>query len=39
MQSETLEDLEDCLAKAAEGMQFYKAKINFFHADERLGSP
>jgi UDP-GlcNAc:undecaprenyl-phosphate GlcNAc-1-phosphate transferase len=39
MQSETLEDLEDCLAKAAEGMQFYKAKISFFLTDERLGSP
>jgi UDP-GlcNAc:undecaprenyl-phosphate GlcNAc-1-phosphate transferase len=39
MQSETLEDLEDCLAKAAEGMQFYKAKISFYHSDERLGSP
>jgi UDP-GlcNAc:undecaprenyl-phosphate GlcNAc-1-phosphate transferase len=39
MQSETLEDLEDCFAKAAEGMQFYKAKISFYHSDERLGSP
>ena len=39
MQSETLEDLEDCLAKAAEGMQFYKAKIFFYHSDEQLGSP
>jgi UDP-GlcNAc:undecaprenyl-phosphate GlcNAc-1-phosphate transferase len=39
MQSETLEDLEDCLAKAAEGMQFYKAKISFYQTDERLGSP
>ena len=39
MQSETLEDLEDCLAKAAEGMQFYKAKISFYHTDKRLGSP
>ena len=39
MQSETLEDLEDCLAKAAEGMQFYKAKISFYHIDKRLGSP
>ena len=39
MQAETLEDLKDCLAKASEGMQFYKAKICFYHADERLGSP
>jgi UDP-GlcNAc:undecaprenyl-phosphate GlcNAc-1-phosphate transferase len=39
MQSETLEDLEDCLAKAAEGMQFYKAKISFYHIDKQLGSP
>ena len=39
MQAETLEDLEDCLAKAAEGMQFYKAKISFYHSDKRLGSP
>ena len=39
MQAETLEDLKDCLAKAAEGMQFCKARINFFHADKRLGAP
>ena len=39
MQCETLEDLEDSLAKAAEGMQFYQAKISFYHSDHRLGSP
>jgi UDP-GlcNAc:undecaprenyl-phosphate GlcNAc-1-phosphate transferase len=39
MQAATLEDLEGCLAKAAEGMQFYKAKIIFYHVDNRLGSP
>ena len=39
LQAETLEELEDSLAKAAEGMQFYKASIKFFHSDKRLGSP
>jgi UDP-GlcNAc:undecaprenyl-phosphate GlcNAc-1-phosphate transferase len=38
MQAETLEDLEDSLAKAAEGMQFYEAKISFYYSGERLGS-
>ena len=37
MQSETLEDLEDSLAKAAEGMQFYKAKISFYHTGSTIG--
>ena len=31
--------MEDCLAKAAEGIEFYKAKISFYHSDDRLGSP
>jgi UDP-GlcNAc:undecaprenyl-phosphate GlcNAc-1-phosphate transferase len=39
MQAETLDDLKDSLAKAAEGMQFYKASIKFFHSDKRLGAP
>ena len=38
MQAETLEELEHSLAKAAEGMQFYKASIKFFHSDKRLGT-
>jgi len=38
IQSNTLDDLEDCLAKAAEGMQFYKASIRFFQSDKRLGT-
>ena len=36
-QSETLEDLENCFSKAAEGMQFQKAKLSFFHKSNRLG--
>ena len=39
MQSETLEDLRYCLGKAAEGMQFYKAKISIYHSKTRIGSP
>ena len=39
IQANTLDELEDSLAKAAEGMQFYKASIKFFHSDKRLGSP
>ena len=40
MQSETLEDLRFCLAKAAEGMQYYKAKISFYLILKlRIGSP
>jgi UDP-GlcNAc:undecaprenyl-phosphate GlcNAc-1-phosphate transferase len=33
-----LESLEDCLAKAAEGMQFQQATIRLFHEEGRLGS-
>jgi len=38
-ESETLEDLEDCLAKAAQGLQFSAAKISFYSDDNRLGAP
>ena len=33
-----LETLEDCLSKAAEGMQFQQATIRLFHQEGRLGS-
>ena len=33
-----LETLEDCLSKAAEGMQFQQATIRLFHHEGRLGS-
>ena len=33
-----LESLEDCLSKAAEGMQFQQATIRLFHDEGRLGS-
>ena len=33
-----LEFLEECLSKAAEGMQFQQATISLFHEDGRLGS-
>ena len=33
-----LESLEDCLSKAAEGMQFQQATITLFHHEGRLGS-
>jgi len=33
-----LESLEDCLRKAAEGMQFQQATIHLFHDERRLGS-
>jgi len=33
-----LESLEDCLSKAAEGMQFQQATILLFHDEGRLGS-
>ena len=33
-----LESLEDCLGKAAEGMQFQQATIRLFHEEGRLGS-
>ena len=33
-----LESLEDCLSKAAEGMQFQHATIRLFHQEGRLGS-
>ena len=33
-----LECLEDCLSKAAEGMQFQQATIHLFHDEGRLGS-
>ena len=32
-----LESLEDCLSKAAEGMQFQQATIRLFHQEGRLG--
>ena len=32
------ESLEDCLRKAAEGMQFQQATIRLFHDEGRLGS-
>jgi len=32
------ESLEDCLSKAAEGMQFQQATIRLFHDEGRLGS-
>jgi len=37
--AESLEYLEKCLGKAAEGMQFQMAKITFFQENGRLGSP
>ena len=33
-----LEALEDCLSKAAEGMQFQQATIRLYHEEGRLGS-
>ena len=33
-----LKSLEDCLCKAAEGMQFQQATIHLFHDEGRLGS-
>ena len=33
-----LESLEDCLSKAAEGMQFQQATIRLFHEEGRIGS-
>jgi len=36
--SVNLESLEDCLSKAAEGMQFQQASIRLFHDEGRLGS-
>ena len=33
-----LDALEDCLSKAAEGMQFQQATIRLFHVEGRLGS-
>ena len=36
--STDLESLEDCLGKAAEGMQFQQATIRLFHDEGRLGS-
>ena len=36
--STDLESLEDCLGKAAEGMQFQQATIRLFHEEGRLGS-
>ena len=38
-ESEALEELESCLAKAAQGLQFSNAKISFYHDDHRLGAP
>jgi UDP-GlcNAc:undecaprenyl-phosphate/decaprenyl-phosphate GlcNAc-1-phosphate transferase len=38
-ESETLEKLEDCLAKAAQGLQFSSAKICFYYDGNRLGAP
>ena len=37
--SQSLENLEKCLGKAAEGMQFQKAKVTFFQENGKLGSP
>ena len=34
----SLEQLEDCLEKAAEGMGFQEAKISFFYDSNRLGA-
>ena len=39
IESETLEDLEVCLGKAAEGINFVDATISFYHSDDRFGSP
>jgi UDP-GlcNAc:undecaprenyl-phosphate GlcNAc-1-phosphate transferase len=39
IESETLEDLEVCLAKAAEGINFVEATISFYHSGDRFGSP
>ena len=36
--SVALEFLEECLSKAAEGMQFQQATISLFHEEGRLGS-
>ena len=33
----SLEALEDCLSKAALGMQFHEAKISFFNSSNHLG--
>lgn len=38
-ESVTLEELEACLAKAAQGLQFSSAKICFYADDNRLGAP
>ena len=35
--AKSLEELEQCLCKVAEGMQFQKAKISFFYDSSRLG--
>jgi UDP-GlcNAc:undecaprenyl-phosphate GlcNAc-1-phosphate transferase len=37
--ADSLEFLEQCLGKAAEGMQFQKAKLTFFQENGKLGSP
>ena len=37
-QSESLEELEKCLGKVAEGMDFNKAIISFYIVKGRLGS-
>ena len=37
--TESLEYLDKCLCKAAEGMQFQKATLTFFQENGRLGSP
>ena len=36
-QSSSLDHLEKCLGKAAEGMQFQEAKISFYQNSSRLG--
>jgi UDP-GlcNAc:undecaprenyl-phosphate GlcNAc-1-phosphate transferase len=36
--SSDLENLKDCLSKAAQGMQFEQAQICFFHKEGKLGS-
>ena len=37
-QSESLEQLEECLSKVGEGMEFQRANISFYMVEGRLGS-
>ena len=36
---DSLEKVQECLGKAAEGIQFHEAKVSFYTTEGRLGSP